>query len=248
MSTSNNSHYFSTDPNQIDELQQQEQVHFALLTEPHSTNTSDFEEYNHCSMMEQRTTTINPTPDFGPLQVNNLFYGRSSPSTTSSPLHHIIIPHPQEQQHDQKDERTRFVLRLAILLQRLHKMGDHHHQLSIRRVKQIVRYATQRNRMGDARFCPLVDTIERCLADLVGCDEWFSICLEAEQRHRVRKISQTMMMVSSTMTTMLGSSMISNNNNINVLPSSSSASSSSGTGGSPFHKPTPSNFSASFFP
>lgn len=234
------------------------------------------------------------TPDFGPLQANHLYYGQASPS---SPLLHHILQQQQQQQHtapsqdqhhqqqEQKDDRTRFVMRLAILLQRLNKMAENHQhkgdsfsscyhhpaapstttinsgvtitteeiivksQLLIRRVKQLVRYATQRNRLGDPRFSPLVESIEQCLADLVGCDEWFSICLEAEQRHRVRQISHTMMIVSSTM--MLGSSNNNNNNSNNsVLQSSSTSSSSSGVGpsGGRF-KPTPNNnFPASFFP
>jgi hypothetical protein len=159
---------------------------------------------------------------------------------------------------DKKEERTRFVLRLAILMQRLHKTALDHEQgdptslftscyasnsaaknhLLGRKVKQIVKYATQRNRLGDPRFTPLVESIERCLADLVGCDEWFSICLEAEQRHRVRKISETMMIVSSSMILGAGS-----NTNTNLSTSPVGAATNI-----PFKSAASSTFPSSFFP
>lgn len=98
----------------------------------------------------------------------------------------------------QQEKRARFMVRLSIVLKRLKLLEEQNSGLKLtNKVKSVIRYATQRNRLGDPRFSPLVDTIETYLKDLLGCEEWFSVCLEAQQRSRIRKLSN-MIMSSST--------------------------------------------------
>ena len=65
--------------------------------------------------------------------------------------------------------RARFVIFLKILLDSIQKSGDYHLH---KQAKHTVAFCTQLNRMGDARFTPLVNTLEVCLRDLVGELHW----------------------------------------------------------------------------
>lgn len=96
----------------------------------------------------------------------------------------------------QKENRARFMVRLSIVLQRLQQLEGQTTtigQVISKKVKDMVQYATQRNRVGDPRFTPLVDTIESDLENLLGYEEWFSVCLEAQQRSRIRKLRNMIM-------------------------------------------------------
>jgi hypothetical protein len=85
----------------------------------------------------------------------------------------------------QSNKRARFVVFLSILLERLHESGDF---VLEDRVKAIVLFCTQRNRMGDSKFMPLVDALELRLVVLVGEADWRVACIETRRYFALKKL------------------------------------------------------------
>jgi hypothetical protein len=85
----------------------------------------------------------------------------------------------------QSNKRARFVVFLSILLERLHESGDF---ILEDRVKAIVLFCTQQNRMGDSKFTPLVDALELRLVVLVGEADWRVACIETRRYFALKKL------------------------------------------------------------